>query len=376
MQSKTILVFSREIKVMFRDRRLIVGVLLVSLVLMPFLMGFIGNIDRMLGSDDTPVGVLVFVEDDRVFALVQKIENVRIFGSDDLMHDLKDPYLTITKDENIFKIHGDGTDPRLSRVVQEIKQEFESWKETLVLERLAQAGLPRDALSPFAVEFVDTADEGNESALVLGLLVPYLVIILLVANAIRAIYVAVGEKQDNTLASLLVSSAPRRAIVLGKSFAIMTFSILSSVLLITGMVLFANLGFSIDSSVSDINFSLSIGQIIELLINIISVSLFVSSIIMFLGTYARSSREAGIYTSPLIYITIILAVFSISRSTFSTKVYLVPILGNVLAMKDSFLNSLSWLNLLLPVASNSLLFFLLLWGSVKLYNKESVLFRS
>ena len=376
MQSKTILVFSREIKVMFRDRRLIVGVLLVSLVLMPFLMGFIGNIDRMLGSDDIPVGVLVFVEDDRVFALVQKIENVRIFDSDDLMHDLKDPYLTITKDENIFKIHGDGTDPRLSRVLQEIKQEFESWKETLVLERLAQAGLPKDALSPFAVEFVDMADEGKESALVLGLLVPYLVIILLVANSIRAIYVAVGEKQDNTLASLLVSSAPRRAIVLGKSFAIMTFSILSSVLLITGMVLFANLGFSIDSSVSDINFSLSIGQIIELLINIISVSLFVSSIIMFLGTYARNSREAGIYTSPLIYITIILAVFSISRSAFSTKVYLVPILGNVLAMKDSFLNSLSWLNLLLPVASNLLLFSLLLWGSVKLYNKESVLFRS
>lgn len=374
--NKSILVYSREMKVMFRDRRLIFGVVLVSLVLMPFLMGLIGNLDEIVGSGDNPVDVLILVNEQPVIRIVQELENVRVLNTQSLMYDLAESYILVSKDVNTYKIEFDAMDRRTANVAREIQNRFESWKDAIIVESLSSKGISDKILDPFFIELVDTSDDEQKSAFLLGLLVPYLVIILLVANSIRAIYIAVGEKQNNTLASILVSITPRHSIVIGKSLAIMTFSIISSVLLIMGMVLFANFGFSIDSSLTTMNYSLSVGQMLELLINIISVALFVSSIIMFLGTLARNSREAGIYTSPLIYIAIILAVFSMSTSSFSNQVYLIPILGNVLAMRDSFLNSLNWTNLFLPILSNLILFFVLQWFSVKLYNKESVLFRS
>ena len=374
MRNKAILVYSREMKVMFRDRRLILGVVIVSLVVMPFLMGLIGNLDKIVGSDDTPVDVLVFVNEPPVIDLLQDLDNVRVLTRENLMHDLSESYLIITKENKTYKIEYDSIDRRIARVALEIRNRFENWRDRAVTEALSKNGISPDILNPFLIEMVDSSDEEQKSAFALGLLVPYLVIILLVANSIRAIYIAVGEKQHNTIASLLVSTTPRHSIVIGKSLAIMTFSIIASVLLIIGMVLFANFGFSISSSLSDVRYSMSLAQMGELLVNIMSVALFVSSVIMFLGTLARNSREAGIYTSPLIYISIVLAVFSMSSSNFSTKVYAIPILGNVLAMRDSFLNSLSWIDLLLPILSNLVLFLLFLWGSIKLYNKDTVLF--
>ncbi len=376
MKNKAILVYSKEMKVMFRDRRLILSVVIVSLVVMPFLMGLIGNLDKIVGSDDTPVDVLVFVNEPPVIDLLQDLDNVRVLTRENLMHDLSESYLIITKENKTYKIEYDSIDRQIAGVAREIRNRFENWRDKAVTEALSKNGISPDILNPFLIEMVDSSDEEQKSAFALGLLVPYLVIILLVANSIRAIYIAVGEKQHNTIASLLVSTTPRHSIVIGKSLAIMTFSIIASVLLIIGMVLFANFGFSISSSLSDVRYSMSLAQMGELLVNIMSVALFVSSVIMFLGTLARNSREAGIYTSPLIYIAIILAVFSMSSSNFSTKVYAIPILGNVLAMRDSFLNSLSWIDLLLPILSNLVLFSLFLWGSIKLYNKETVLFRN
>ena len=61
-------------------------------------------------------------------------------------------------------------------------------------------------------------------------------------------------------------------------------------------------------------------------------------------------------------------------SDFSTAAYAVPILGNALAMKESFLGTLRPAHLLLPIASNLFAFALLVWGSVRLYHREEVMF--
>ncbi len=139
--------------------------------------------------------------------------------------------------------------------------------------------------------------------------------------------------------------------------------------------LFANLGFTVVRTASEIEFALTLGQIVEITTNISALALFIASIIMLLGTFARTQREAGVYTSPLIFVSIFLAVFSFSSSDFSTPMYAVPILGNSLAMKDTLLGVLSPINLAVTVATNVVLSAALVEGSVALYERESVLFR-
>jgi len=146
-------------------------------------------------------------------------------------------------------------------------------------------------------------------------------------------------------------------------------------MLILGLVLFSRFGLALGPAMDGAGFRLSPGQVVELVPNVMALALFIASVIMLLGTLARTQREAGIYTAPLTFVAIFLAVFSMSSSEFSLGTYAVPILGNSLAMRETLLDSLSPVTLLLAVACNLALFAALVWVSVRLYHREEVLFR-
>jgi sodium transport system permease protein len=372
----TFLMLAKELRVMTRDRRLMVGVVLSSLVVLPALMGFLTNIDRLLGSDEQPVHVLLA-------APLPELEALLAAEPGWVLHrgwtrgetaEGAESELTLERQGDAVRILVDGSRRRLARAARELRDLLEAERQRLFAAALGEHGLTQDELQPFSVELVDTAPD-SRSRLITSTLVPYLVVILLVANANRALYVAVGEKERKTLSSLLVSTAPRGAIVVGKSLAIVVFALFSSALLILGLVLFSRFGLALGPAMDGAGFRLSPGQVVEVVPNVMALALFIASVVMLLGTLARSQREAGIYTAPLTFIAIFLAVFSMSSSEFSLGTYAVPILGNSLAMRETLLDSLSPLKLLLAVACNLLLFAALVWVSVRLYHREEVLFR-
>ncbi|MYI23233.1 MAG: hypothetical protein F4043_11090 [Gammaproteobacteria bacterium] len=227
-------------------------------------------------------------------------------------------------------------------------------------------------LRPFEVVLIDTSG-GIGGAL--SLLIPYMAVILLVTNAARALYVAVGEKEKNTLAALLVSTVPRPAIVVGKSLAIMTFAVAASLLLIVGMMMAARLGLAPEDFAGPGALSLAPAQVAALAVNLAALALLVSALVMVIGTWARSQREAGMYTAPLVFLSVFLAIFALAPASFGAAVYAVPILGNALAMREAIQGQVDWLALALLAGVNALGFALLTWCSIRLYGRESVLFR-
>jgi ABC-type Na+ efflux pump permease subunit len=138
----------------------------------------------------------------------------------------------------------------------------------------------------------------------------------------------------------------------------------------------AKLGFLFnDGEVTTVGFRLTVGQVAQLAVNILSLALFIASLVMVLGTFARSQREAGVYTAPLVFITIFLAIFSFSSSDFGLGLYAVPILGNALAMRETFLQSLGADQILLAIAGNVVLFLVMVQISAWMYRREDVMFR-
>jgi sodium transport system permease protein len=353
-------------RVMRRDRRLVIGVAVTSLIVLPALMGVLGRIADPAPGQGQPVAVRLVDADSLVRAIVARTPGVVLSPSG---------AVSIVRDGTRYTIMADRTEPRAWTAASRLQEAFDSARARIVTEELTRLGVPSRAWQPFGIEMVDTSSREGRGALLMGTLVPYLVIVLLVANAIRSLYVAVGEKEKSTLASLLVCNVPRRAIVLGKTLAIMTFAIVASALLITGMTVFANAGFSLGGGGADMTIRLSPAQIVLLLLNITSLALLISAVIMILGTFARTQREAGVYTSPLLFISIFLAVFSFSSADFGLAAHAVPILGNSLAMRETILGNLTPAHLALPMTSSLLVFAVLTWGSVRLYERETVLFR-
>lgn len=364
---KAWIVYGKELRVMRRDRRLVIGVTVTSLIVLPALMGLLGRLAAPGSSDTRPVTVRLVEPDSLLSAVLTEAPELAPGGATGR--------ITVLRDGVEYRITADRTDQRAWEAAGRLRDALDAARMRMVNAELARRGLPPDVLHPFAVRVVDTSSREGRGVLLMGTLVPYLVIVLLVANAIRALYVAVGEKEKNTLASLLVCNVPRRAIVIGKTLAIMTFAIFASALLIAGMVIFANAGFSLGGGLEDVALRLSPLQIGQLLANIASLALLISSIIMILGTFARTQREAGVYTSPLLFISIFLAVFSFSSADFGLAAHAVPILGNSLAMRETILGSVTATQLAMPVLTCLVLFGGLTWGSIRLYEREGVLFR-
>jgi sodium transport system permease protein len=248
-------------------------------------------------------------------------------------------------------------------------------RENVVRTSLEARGVDPGVLEPFRVERLDASDPGHGSTGALAILIPYLAIILLVSNAVRATYIAVGEKEHNTLASLLVTSVPRRSIVLGKSLAVMALSVTASVLLVLGMVIITKLGFAPVGLESDGTFSLGWVQSWQILVNLVTLALLISGLIMVIGTYARTQREAGFFTAPLLFVSIFLAIFSFSPGDFPLGAYAVPILGNALSMRAAILGDGRWMEVGLAGGVNLACFFLTLRIAAAMYERETVLFR-
>lgn len=360
---------------MVRDRRLFLGVTIVSLVALPALMGLLGNIDALVGAEEQPVPVLATEPDSILLAVIGGQPELHLFRRRAAADSAADRYIEVHRGGDEYVISVDAARGRLLRGARTLRDGLEAERDRRFEAALAERGLSVEALSPFAVELVDTSEGSGRSTRILAALVPYMVIILLVTNAIRAVYVAVGEKEKNTLASLLVSTAPRHSIVLGKSLAIMVFALYASILLIVGLLGFAHLGFSLDDNMADVSFSLSAGASLALTAVVACLALLIAALVMLLGTFARSQREAGVYTAPLVFVAIAMAIFALSSGEFGFEVYAVPILGNALAMKDVFLGSLNAASMAAVVVGNLVPFVLLLGASVWMYHREEVLFR-
>jgi sodium transport system permease protein len=372
-RSKALLVIGKEMRVLLRDRRLVLGIVLGGLVIFPLLMTLVGSFQQ--GGEDQ-VTVVLYRADERLRAATGRLDGVRVVeveSADPV--DLNAPHVSAGLGEGRYWIQAARGAPGHWTVARALESELLAAREGEVEASLRERGVDPGVLRPFSVDVYDPRNGSGGSAGALAALIPYLAIILLVSNAIRATYIAVGEKEHNTLASLLVSSVPRSSIVLGKSVAVMAVAVSASLLLVIGMVLFSSLGLMPGPVPAEGGIRLSPAQVGQVTINLTALSLLISGAVMAIGTFARSQREAGFYTAPLLFLCIFLSIFSFSYGVFAPWVHAIPVLGNALAMKESLLGNPAWALTGLAVVGNLVLFVVLVRACVGMYGRETILFR-
>lgn len=179
-------------------------------------------------------------------------------------------------------------------------------------------------------------DEQKAGGKVLGTMLPYFVTILLFAGAmgIRTDMVA-GEKERGTMASLLVSPIKRSSIVLGKVFALMIISGVSSVVYVAAMVIFMPqmLG---GSSGEDLGISLTLGagQIAMLAALLVAIAFLYSAVIVLVSVFAKTVKEASTYVTPMYMLVLVLGITTMfTTSTPKDWFYMIPIYNTSLALQ-------------------------------------------
>nr|WP_264357634.1 ABC transporter permease [Halothermothrix orenii] len=233
-------------------------------------------------------------------------------------------------------------------------------------------------MNPVSYTVIDRASKEEQSGHFLGIVIPYFVIISIFVGAMNVgINITAGEKEKGTLSTLLVTQLTRSEVVTGKLITLIIISTFSAILNIVGIVFAYNFAFRATGSELDLVVSMSGGWLIQMLVLLVLLAFIISGIVMLAGSFARNIKEGNSYVMPAYMAVILIGVMSMSGAfSISTPMYLIPILNVIFMLQDVLSLNAEAINFWMTVISSSIFGFLLNYMSVRLFQRESIIFRT
>lgn len=398
MKIKHILtVFKKELKDMIRDKRTIVSTIIVPMIILPVLYFFMGNGVDSIEKDVTEnltVGIVNYTENKEDFLknnIFIQDEAIKINNTEDAKEEVKkgNIRIAIEIDENYeekllnnekinVKVYYDSTKMTSSSSVSIIENYFNIFNSNLLAKRLSSLGINPDIITPTVIENMDVAPEEVKGNTTLSMIVPMLLAVLLAtAGAPAAIDLIVGERERKTFEPLLSTKADRLSILLGKYFAISTFSAISLISSMMGVFI----GMKVSPSMFGENLSIvSNTSVVAIILAILAVILFgfiCSSIQMILSAFAKTIKEGNTYVSFLTFAIMIPAYATMFMQPGDVETYMafIPALNIIALLKMVIGNMLDYNYIILTVLSSIVFLVICLIITFKLFKKESMVIR-
>lgn len=232
-------------------------------------------------------------------------------------------------------------------------------------------------LNILKVDDRDIATPEKELGMTLGRILPYLLIMMLIAGAaIVASDLVAGEKERKTLETLLVSSAHRNDIVLGKYLTVITFALLNVVINLVSLYFSMRYMLS-QSGVETTGISFPIKGFLVLLFAMIPLATLFAAIMLSISTFSRNMKEARSYEAPLMYVAMFAGMITFFPAfEINNGTALIPVVNIALFFKAVMINDYQLSHLFIIIGSTLLLDVAAILWSIRLFNTEAVLFRT
>jgi len=274
----------------------------------------------------------------------------------------------------------------------ELENFFRDLRDRTVAARLAERSLPATLVKPFEFSRENVAPPEKVGGNLLGGIVPYIIIILCFTGAMYpAMDLTAGEKERGTMETLLCSPVARVNLVLGKFLMVLTGSLSAMLLSLTSMGISAYVGGMLlgggggrvaaaaDHAAPKAELIPMIDPlgIFGVIAMVLPVAVFFSAVIFTVALFAKSYKEAQSYVGPMIFLVIMPAIVGMLPGIdLNARLALVPILNLSLVCKEMLSGVWHWNYIALIFGSSSLYAALALTAAVKMFNRESVMFRA
>ncbi|MDE5896428.1 MAG: ABC transporter permease [Clostridia bacterium] len=212
------------------------------------------------------------------------------------------------------------------------------------------------------------------TSLMSGLL-PFLVVIFIFSACMSVTLESVaGEKERGTLATILITSAKRSHVALGKVIPLSCMSAIGATSSFFGVVLSMPklMGMSVGSFMGSVGFL----NYFLLFLLILSVVPLIVSLVSVVSTYARSVKEASAYTSVIMILTMVLSIVSAFVSGIGDWIVVVPILNAVVCMQGALTGSAMIWQSFVSVGINLVYTALLVFAIARMFSSEKIMFGS
>jgi sodium transport system permease protein len=218
-----------------------------------------------------------------------------------------------------------------------------------------------------------------------GGIIGYMVILLCMTGAMYpAMDLTAGEKERGTMETILSSPISRMHLVLGKFFLILTaalgtaaLSVLSMGVSFSVLTHYTQQAGSANPDAAALALKLGPKAVISVFLMALPVAVLFSATLMTIALFAKTYKEAQSYLTPMTFVVIIPAVAAMLPGVELTpKLALVPILNVSLLCKELVAGTYHWNFIAIIFSSTCVYAGVALFLAIKMFQRESVLFRS
>jgi sodium transport system permease protein len=394
-------VYRKELTDSLRDRRTLISMIVVPILLMPVLTLGIGYVQYKVLSKarrEIPKVMLLGGEDSpRVMATLRALPTIEIVPPSANYAELVTNKQVRTAVEiprdfdaavergkpatvQIYVYEGDMMS---GFAAQNVVQFLLQLREKTVRERLVARNLPTSLIEPFAVKQKNVAPPEKVAGAVFGGLLPYMIILMCMSGAMYpAMDLTAGEKERGTIETILCSPIPRGDLVLGKFLTVLTASISTAVLAMMSLGVSYHFGKNFMSSAAKPGtvmptLTFDPKAVFAMFAMIVPVAVFMSAALLAISLFAKSFKEAQSYLTPLTLVIVLPAIVGLLPGIeLNARLALVPILNTSLVSKEIITGTYRWNYILLIFGSSCVYAGAALFAAMKLFQREDVLFRA
>ena len=389
------IIYKKELLDTIRDRRTIISMIIVPILLFPLLtIGFSSFAATMVeksAAERHKVAVIGKEYAPELFALIDSSSKVNVVEVDSIEQAINDKLiraaLLIPEDFSEKVETLDSTSLVILYNMAEAKSDFaadrlrefaRNYRNDVINKRLTAKGLSEKVLKPFFIQN-DNLSEEKMGSFLLSMFLPYLIILLSMIGAMyTAIDLTAGEKERGTLETILVSPIPRWQLATGKFLTILTTSLVSTLLAISSMTATTFFGIMSAGPLADkLGLTITMPMIFVIILMMIPTACLFSALLMSISLFAKSYKEAQSYISPLMIAVILPTLVSfIPGIELDLKLAFVPLINICLIIKESLMGNINWLYVMIVFLSTTVYASFAIFISHRLFEKESVIFRS
>lgn len=351
----TSIIFLKELKEVLRDRRTLMAMLVFPLLLVPSILSVsmsfqasqseeamtkelkVGFIDN--GNGEAFKKVVNFTTDIKLIEGLKEADLKELVKGDslDAAIVLATTFDAAIKENRTAKMayYFNATDAQ--EIKQRIEGTIELYEKNLLKDRLEVLGLMDNVINPLDVEKRNVYTEEESIGKMIGGFLPYIFVLFCMMGAMYpTIDLFTGEKERNTIETLLTVPANRLQILLGKMGVVVVSGVISGLMAIIGLYIAMKLNPDAEEVfVNIVNKILQPMPVMLIVAMLIPLTIFFGGAMIPAAIYAKSFKEAQSMIQPGLIIVIMPLVIGMMpgvQLNFGTA--LIPILNVALASKE------------------------------------------
>jgi sodium transport system permease protein len=387
---RALVIFRKEMKDTMRDRRTLVVMVLVPILLMPLILVASVKLAEwssrsqsedvvqlmVSGGEYAPLLVTWLSADERIEVFQEQGDAAILLkeGAIDGNLIIPEDFMSgiYTGREVRVGLEINSTRGNSAASVDKVKSAVAAYSELVVADRLEAMGLTTEVLNGVEVEAEDTATAEEKGGAFLGYLLPmFLVIFAMVGGMYTAMDISAGEKERKTLEALLMTPASRTEIVTGKFLAVAAVSVVTILLSMAAIFVTAPL---ISGSLGEMDLTLNVSAALIMLPVAVLLAAMFAALLLAVSIFARSYKEAQNYVTPLYLLAVLpVIVANALPSGNYPLLYIIPGFNAVILFRELLVGDFVVSHIALTVVSSIVYTLISIRCAAAIYARDDVL---